>query len=599
MPDNAYTHEFDNGQKVATILNRLGANSGDPLEIALACHSDAEFNTLPIALQSEVTTLLGFELDDDPADGSVVLTPEVGPRQGLRVRAIADATAESHELWRSVLGHSDVAILNALLCDALLTARANADAEHASRTVLAYTSLSNEGSIDSLHVALAIARANTIARRRRMAEEEMIRNEARRFSIASLDAARPDGVVARVLAALSRTPLTYAISDSERGQIRSLLDRAAQTYNDPSSADWIADCRRTLATSEDERLAATREQVAAYLATAESDEMGFRKMHWATQAADIAGRYGDRESHGRAIRLIQSIPADSMGWTAHEAVVTLPVSALRSHVRRYKFSTDWRHALRLFLASKSPAGNHDKNKATSRASAAGSIRSLVSRVTFGQHGLPERSDGDFDEEELVRTEQFAIGTQGILLELELREIERRFGRPPQPEIASWLSATFGCDDGRARYFAHSLHLFWNGESSDSARIAIPLIESAARGLLLLLDEPLYRLERGASPGRFPAMDYYVDKLEALGMDIDWIRALRTTLLDPGMNLRNMAAHGFKFEFAASETAVLIRLAGLFCAMPVKQESEVDATTLRNPTEFVRRPLRRRVGVYWA
>lgn len=597
MPDEAYTNELNDGETIATILNRLGENAGDPLTISMACHSDAEFNLLPLALQSEVTTLLGFELDDDSA-GKVVLTPASGPRRGLQVRAIADATAESHKLWRSILEHSDVAILNALLSDALLSARADPGAESASRTVLAYTSLNSADSRDSLHVALAIARANTIARQRRMPEEAAVREEGIRFTSAAMEADWPSGVVSRVLAFLSEVPLTYEISENEQAQIRTLLDRTSEMYRDPSSADWIADCRRTLATSDEERLAATRAQVETYLEVAESDEVGFRKMHWASEAADIASRYGDRESHRRAIRLMQSIPSESMGWTAHESVVRLPISALRSHVRRYKFSPDWRHALRVFLSSKSPAGANDRNIATSRESSAGSIRALVSRVTFGQHGLPERSDGDFDEEELVRTEQFAIGTNGILLELELQEVERRFGRPPQADIAAWLSGTFGCDGPRAAQFARSLHLFWEGASSDSARIAIPLIESAARGLLLLLDEPLYRQERGASPGRFPAMDFYVDKLQALGMDIDWIRALRTTLLDPGMNTRNMAAHGFKFDFAPSETAVLLRLAGLFCAMPVKHETEIVSSALRDPTDFVRRRLRRRLRWDW-
>ncbi len=593
-----YSYSEGDSEIVTRILDRLGANASDPLEISLACHSDAEFTGMPAALQAETTTLLGFELDDEAADGSVELTPVAGLRTGLRVRAIRDATNQSHALWRSMLTHTELPILSALICDALLTARAEAGVDHATRTVSCYTALCADLSLDPLHRALAIARANTIARRRRMPQEEAVRSEALTFAAAAVGAHMPDGVVARVLIPLSSAPATYAMMNGERTQIRSILDLAASSYVDPTSADWIADCRRNLATTGAERTAATREQVAMYIATAESEDAGFRKMHWATEASNLASRYGDTESRDRAVRLMQSIPAESMGWEAHESTVTLPISALRSHVRRYKFSADWRQALRVFLASKSPSGDYQQNVASSRASSAGSIRRLVSRVTFGSHGLPERRDGDFDEEELVRTEQFAIGASGILLDLELKEIERRFGKPPRTEIASWVSVTFGCDLDYAYQFAHTLHLHWVGAFSDSARVAIALVEAGARRLLLLLDEPIYRVERGTSPGRFPAMDFYVDKLEELELDADWVRALRTTLLDPGMNLRNMAAHGFKFEFAPSEAAVLIRLAGLFCAMPIGKESDADRSMLREPLAAARRPLRRRRSWHW-
>lgn len=594
-----YRYESGDGEVAAGILDRLGATAGDPLEISLACHTDDEFAQLPLALRSELTTLLGFELDDESTDGSVALTPLSGPRTFLHVRSINDATRESHNLWRSMLESTALPILVALLCDSLLTARAETGVDHAARTVNAYRTLGPNDSIDNLHRALAIARANTITRRRRMAEEVGVRREALRFAGSAIDGHMPDGVVARVAVPLSTAAATYTSEDDERAQVRAVLDRAAMGYRDPSSADWIAECRRNLAINESERLQATREQVDLYLDIAESEDVGFRRMHWAAAAADIASRYGDTESRDRAIKVVQSVPPESMGWQSHESTVTLPASALRSHVRRYKFAADWRHALRIFLATRSPAGSHDQNVEASRSSSAGSIRALVSRVAFGAHGLPERSDGDFGEEELVRTEQFAIGTNGILLDLELTEIERRFGRPATTEISSWLSATFGCDPNHATHFARALHLHWDGRSSDSARISLPLIEAGARRLLLLLNEPIYRLERGASPGRFPAMDFYVEKLEELDLDIDWVRAIRTTLLDPGMNLRNMAAHGFKFDFAPSEAAVLIRIAGLFCALSIGEETSADRLMLRRPTAAVRQTLRRRLRWEWS
>ena len=61
-PDHTASGEyiFGSGRAdvAAGILDRLGAAAGDPLEISLACHGDAEFAELPLALQSELTTLL-------------------------------------------------------------------------------------------------------------------------------------------------------------------------------------------------------------------------------------------------------------------------------------------------------------------------------------------------------------------------------------------------------------------------------------------------------------------------------------------------------------------------------------------------------------
>lgn len=595
-PDNLsigiYEFEEGDGELVAGILDRLGTHIDDPVALSLACYQDPQFAGMSVPLQSETTTLLGFELDDESTDGSVHLTPVTGPRSGLEVRAIQEASEQSHALWRSILAHAQLPLVSALLCDALLTARAESGVEHAARTVNHYIAVCNDESVDDLHRGFAIARANTIARRRQMTQEESVRAAALAFSELEVRAEVPDGIVARVLLPLSVAPKTYIATDGERAQIRSILDLAASLYQNPSSADWIADCRRNLATNNAEHLDATRQQLAQYIATAESEEVGFRKMHWASAAADLAGRYGDTESRDRAIQLMQTIQTESLGWKVQESTLRLPVSVLRRHLRRYKHAVDWRQGLQIFLGSTSPSGDHEQNKASSRLASAGSIRRLVSRITFGSHGLPEREGGDFDEEELVRTEQLIIGSNGICLDLELREIEQRFGRPSEPEITSWMSATFGCDHEHARQFAHALHLHWEESASDSARVSIPLVEAGARRLLLLLNEPIYRLERGSSPGRFPAMDFYIDKLEELELDPDWASALRTALLSPGANARNMAAHGFKFDFTPSEAAVLIRLAGLFCAMPIRGEIEADRSALRAPLPPNRPPRRR-------
>lgn len=88
------------------------------------------------------------------------------------------------------------------------------------------------------------------------------------------------------------------------------------------------------------------------------------------------------------------------------------------------------------------------------------------------------------------------------------------------------------------------------------------------------------------------MDFYVQSLETNGMDIDWVRALRATLLSDGLSLRNLHAHGF--EFSESESALLLRLVGLLCALA----GAIDRSELLRPTAAPQRGLRRRLRWVW-
>lgn len=83
MPSGEYHFEPGHGG------SPLGSSiaSEPPPAILWRSHSpvaDAEFADLPLGLQSELTTLLGFELDDEATDGSVALTPWEAPVPSCR-----------------------------------------------------------------------------------------------------------------------------------------------------------------------------------------------------------------------------------------------------------------------------------------------------------------------------------------------------------------------------------------------------------------------------------------------------------------------------------------------------------------------------------
>lgn len=578
----------EDSSRVAAIMNRLAADARDPLAVSMSVQQDSEFSELDDALRQFVSCLLALELDETK-------TAVVELVFGWSSRRVPNGTLQDEmdgqaSFLRALLATMTTTLLRGLLSDVILSARHDPSPEHALETVRAYLAVAQEASTDSYHAALAISRANTIARSRRLTVEKDVRDEASAFASRALNNPEPPGVTALVLELLSVAP-TYANSDAAaHDELVALLDDAERRYPDPSSADWIADCRRRIALDASEHAEATARQVNAYLAIAKAESHGFRKMHWASAAAELAERHGAMEMRDAAVRLMQAIPPESMEWKSIEYEVPVPTSSLRRHVRRFRLARDWRQGLQIFLASPSPAGSHEKNVKTSQAAAAGSIRNLVTNAVFGAHGLPEQNDADFLEGELIRTEEMELRVRGIVLDMELREVQDRFGLPGADVIADWLSAMYDSDISHCRHFARAIELHLAGDQASSARLSIPLIESCARSLLLRLNEPLYRIERGSTPGKFPAMDFYLTKLDDLGLDPDWSRALRTTLLGRGLNLRNLSAHGFMFDFSRADSALLIRLAGLFVAMPIPPDA-AEASGLSTPLSAVRAGLR--------
>lgn len=598
VEDPAFSFDLSLLGDVAAMVDRLGADAGDPADIAAGCHADAAVEALPDTVQGALTTLFGYELDEAPSDnGRVRLTPESSRDGWWMVRPYSETPVGVPEFWQQLMSVVRNPIALAQISDLILSTRTDTSAPHAEVTVQRYLTVAAGATTDSLHAAMAVLRAFEISRSRRMGLEATIWETGITLLRKQLESSTAPGAPARLVELLTRPPASFPLTDVDRAELSRLMDLAEERYSHADAADWIADGRRRIASTAEDRLAATKHQVARYLAAADA-ATGMVKMHWAARAAEIAKTYGDADGYEAAVRVMQSIPRDAMDWQAAEFTTPVPTVAIRTHIRRVAKADGWRQALSGVLAAPSPTGSHELNRKTALDASKGSIRALFSTTIFGSHGLPEQSDADFDEGEVRRVEQLAVGLHGILLNEELREIRRRFGDVEVAELSTFMVERYGCDSGLAHEFARACDLFWRECYSDAARLLIPLIEAGARGLLLRLDEALYRIERGKSPGRFPAMDFYLDKLADLGLDPDWERALRVVLLFPGMNDRNMAAHGFKFSFSAGEAAVLLRLAGMFCALPVLEDVAETRRQLADPLRGPRRHLRRRIGWVW-
>ena len=592
-------YAFDTAD-IASVSAQLDAASVEcatPTDVGLGFHELAGGAAVRGELLLELDFLFNYELDeDDSTPPKVTLGSDSYSAVGLPVRPFALASDEVHKLWVGLEGAVAHPLVRAHLSDVLLSSRLDTSQARAELTINKYLELAEIDHVDAFHRVLGMLRANTISRQRKLPIEKDIRSAMIDLAIQEMKGRQMPGITLRLLEAASQQPASSARVASETDRIYGALAVADTLYSDHFGVDAIATCRLLLAENEAQRYEARRLQALAYLKRSREADPPL-KMSLAEETARLAKKYGVNDVHDEAIKVMQSVTFDDMDWHVSESEHSIPKGAIRAHLRRYKMAFGWRQAVDIFAAGAAPSGSHKRNKRTSASTSKNSLLSLISRKTFAVHGMPERTGRDFEAENLVKTEQYALAVYGSLLVYELKHIHARFGPIDEVRLKEHLMDGPVASAELSASVAHAIAQFWDGSYSDAARTAIPTIEAGARALLLLLDQAVYRVELGESPGRFPAMDFYIDKLEALGFDIDWARSVRTMLLSPGNNIRNLAAHGFRPNFSDVEAAVLIRLALLFARLGGERTDLQESLT--EPTRNSRNRLRRRLGWVWA
>lgn len=562
-----FTFQSGDDDAVIACLGPGFAADPDPLG-SYGVRESAAWEALRPELQQIASRIPQLELDDADDDVTLTQVPLFGPVEKVKTPLVA----EEAKLWKSVQSLPDVPpALAVLVDDILLSSRTDASPANAERVVDGYRALAQVTS-DSLHVALAILRANTIARSRRMASETQVRAEALALAERVISTPILPGIALRHVGVLVPEPRTGSRAPDEVQRINAVLNAIAARHRDPSTADGVAAVRIAVAADDAGREEAKRQHIEAYLATSrDKDEPAVRALHWAEQAVRLARRYEIRDLRDTATLRMQELSRTDLGWQRVTSELGPPPAFLHQRHRQTATFVGWEQALAVFLAQGSPAGSAAENEALAASRPRG-ILDLVSGRSFGSHGMPERTHGTPDEERLREVIQRRLLLGAVILRTDLDAISTHFGVPDQDAIMATLSMLYGSAPDLVTPFAEALRAYWMGDHSGATRLAIPLIEAGARELMILMNEPLYREEQGGSPGRYPAMDFYVDTLEKLSFDPDWAQALRSTLLSDGMNLRNRFAHGYKLSFTRHESALVLRLAGLFVAMPVGVEA---------------------------
>jgi hypothetical protein len=597
MEDDESVYMYQDGDADA-LVSRLGPHFtpfAEPMDVQLAVHDDPVWGYLRVDLQLAANKLLRLELDEDPRNSTRVSLGEMQPfgQSFARIKRLPD---DERRLWKKVLPlESTPPGMAVAIRDYLLSSGTDASPLNADEVIKGYRHIA-QGPDESLYVTFALLRANTIARSRKLTVEADIRQELLLAAEKCLTVEVPPGISLRLLGALAEPPRNVGRAQDEILRITTLLNHIESKYRDASTIDWVAQHRILVAGTDLEREHAQHLHVQQYLDLSASDEVPLRAMHWAESAARLATNYGAKALHESAVIRMQKLSRGDLKWERIGTTTTLPSALFRHRERRMLKMSSWEQAMVVFLSSGSPAGHHESNKRKASGLRRG-LLDLFGGRTFGSHQLPERTRGSAEEEQLASIVQTNLAGAALLFRIDLDAIESRFGTPNEDRIIAALTTLYDSPPELVRLFAQALRLYWLGDPSGTSRLVIPLVEASARELLFMMDQPLYRTERGASPGRFPAMDFYIESLERLNLDPDWAQALRGTLLSTGMNLRNRLAHGFQMEFSSAEAALLIRLAGLFIAMPIGTGAIQDER-VRTPLAFTRIKLHRRLAVVW-
>lgn len=164
-------------------------------------------------------------------------------------------------------------------------------------------------------------------------------------------------------------------------------------------------------------------------------------------------------------------------------------------------------ALGIWLHTSPPTGSLHTNEALARQIVGQSVFSRLARqVEFRDGDLPARDIAGDDallDRELVRLETYDMDMRGRFLAGALQQIPKRFALPARDELESFLGDTFNASATLVRALARAIHLYWVGEYDACSHLIVPKVEAAARGLLLELNEPVYRSAVGDARGQFP------------------------------------------------------------------------------------------------
>lgn len=472
-----------------------------------------------------------------------------------RIENVTDAVAD---LWEFMAEEVSAPAAAARFHDlAFLRGRNRfAHAVAARDAYLAFAALAPVVDLDQAHAMLRAWAIDRIFGR--TAQLEATRLAIERAITVAWDAGRGyPGIVLPLLNALCQTQQAAA---TDTVKVDALLERASKLYGATDSVGYVAELRRSRATTDAERIAVGEWHVEQLAAIARTSD-GFVKAMRLRDAIREAGRLQLSNLEEQLTVELQSLSPEDARLDTLTADFRMSRVPIERFLRQFTRGRDWRRSMHLFSQTAPPTGSIEElERAAEQRRLRPRLVDLIGTVLLDEDRLPSwepTTDEERREYQKARDAGFSAAAAATQLIEILDRFRVRYGAVPVDELATYVS-----HQGRGNYelaavFARALHHYWNGDLEACVHIAVPRIESAVRLILRELDVAIYRIQLGRRPGQYPPLGALLGELVDLGFDEAWIYYLRWLLTEQtGQNLRNEVAHG-RVRGASEANAVMV------------------------------------------
>lgn len=232
--------------------------------------------------------------------------------------------------------------------------------------------------------------------------------------------------------------------------------------------------------------------------------------------------------------------------------------------------------LLLLIANDPPTGKLERNRANAEEMVRiAPLTATLQATLLGADGLP-RFTAATDEEQaelrLIRCELAQLQVLGSFVTEILHRIGVKWGPIPVEDLAAFLGEAAHVAPPVSATLARAFNRYFQDDFEAAGYTATPQIERLVRDIVLAVNEPAYRLQRGKTPGQYAGLGALLPVLQRAGVNESWLRFLQTVFAaTAGMNFRNDLLHGFVDEIHAGHAALAL-LAALYLTRGVILEA---------------------------
>jgi hypothetical protein len=294
-----------------------------------------------------------------------------------------------------------------------------------------------------------------------------------------------------------------------------------------------------------------------------------------TTAAARARDFGVNDLLAQLTAQLQQTKLEDHGLVDHKATVPIDAAEAEAYVQSFLDQPSWREALLLLIANAPPTGKLERNRANAEEMVRiAPFAAMLPATLLGADGLPRftaATDEEKAELRLIRCELGQLQVLGSFVTEILDRIGAKWDPIPTDDLTAFLGEAAHVALPVAATLARAFNRHFQGDVEAAGYVAAPQIERLVRDLVLAVNEPAYRLQRGKTPGQYAGLGALLPVLQRAGGNEDWLRFLQTVFAaTTGMNLRNDLLHGFVDEIHAGHAA-LVLLAALYLTRGVSLE----------------------------